>query len=189
MPAPQLPQPSHHQATTVARGDLSAKGDSGFGGAAVLGFLLLGVLIGAAAAWLTQRFVVRRHAPHGGDTPTIPPKPDTAPPHDGLTPERDRDVLVHACIDVADRLYDKNPPVFRLLQRGLADVGVASVFPDGEVVDFELHAVVERVTTSDPALDETVAATLFPGYTERDGRTIRRPQVRIYRWEAEHHGR
>lgn len=89
--------------------------------------------------------------------------------------------LVEVCIDLGDRLRDANPALWNRLQRGLAEVGVESILPDGERFDPERHEAVGAESTDDPSRNQVVS-TEFAGYADH-GRVVRRPKVVVYRVE------
>lgn len=94
-------------------------------------------------------------------------------------PTAERAALVALCIDLADRLHTAGPGLRARLHRGLADVGVVPVEPDGLPFDGAEHDAVDREPTTDPARDRTVASTERTGYLDR-GRVLRRPEVVVY---------
>ncbi|GLZ44911.1 hypothetical protein Acsp06_10960 [Actinomycetospora sp. NBRC 106375] len=99
------------------------------------------------------------------------------------TPATDRTVLVDLCIDLADRLRDTGPGLRARLHRGLAEVGVLPIEPDGRPFDRAEHDAVDREPTADPARDRTVASTERTGYLDH-GRVLRRPEVVVYALES-----
>lgn len=108
---------------------------------------------------------------HLGTTAGIPAVP--------TTPVAERAALVELCIDLADRLDTAGPGLRARVHRGLADVGVVAVEPDGLPFDGAQHDAVDREPTDDPARDRTVASTERAGYLDR-GRLLRRPEVVVY---------
>jgi len=102
-----------------------------------------------------------------------------APPADAGT---ERAALVELCIDLADRLRETGPALRTRLHRGLAEVGVIPLEPDGSPFDRGRHDAVDREPTDDPARDRTVASTELTGYLDR-GRVLRRPGVVVYALE------
>ena len=105
----------------------------------------------------------------------------TAPPTSQAT---ERAALVELCVDLADRLRTTGPGLRARLHRGLADVGVVAVEPDGLPFDGAHHDAVDREATTDPARDRTVASTERTGYLDH-GRVLRRPEVVVYALRAE----
>jgi molecular chaperone GrpE (heat shock protein) len=97
------------------------------------------------------------------------------------TPAQDRATLVALCIDLADRLDATG--LRARVHRGLAEVGVVPVAPDGEPFDGAHHDAVDREPTTDPARDRTVASTERTGYLDH-GRVLRRPEVVVYALET-----
>jgi len=98
-------------------------------------------------------------------------------------PVGDRAALVALCIDLADRLRTTAPGLRARVHRGLAEVGVVPIEPDGRPFDRLRHDAVDREPTTDPARDRTVASTERTGYADR-GRVLRRPEVVVYALET-----
>lgn len=98
-------------------------------------------------------------------------------------PAGDRAALVALCIDLADRLRTATPGLHARVHRGLAEVGVVPLEPDGHPFDRARHDAVDREPTTDPARDRTVASTERTGYADR-GRVLRRPEVVVYALET-----
>ncbi|GAA4255938.1 nucleotide exchange factor GrpE [Dactylosporangium darangshiense] len=118
-------------------------------------------MIAKAAAWWRQ---MRRGR---GETP----------------PDPERDLLVAAMIDIGDRLRDRDPALWKRLNRHLGEVGVECVIVDGQPYDERLHDAVGREPTADPDLQKTVASTERAGYVDR-GRVLRLPEVMVFRTEG-----
>jgi GrpE len=95
----------------------------------------------------------------------------------------DRAALVALCIDLADRLRTTAPGLRARAHRGLAEVGVVPIEPDGHPFDRTRYDAVDREPTTDPARDRTVASTERTGYADR-GRVLRRPEVVVYALET-----
>lgn len=106
----------------------------------------------------------------------------------GGDPAGERAALVALCIDLADRLRTTAPGLRARVHRGLAEVGVVPLEPDGRPFDRVLHDAVDREPTTDPARDRTVASTERTGYADR-GRVLRRPEVVVHALETpdDHH--
>ncbi len=100
----------------------------------------------------------------------------TEPPRD-VADERER--IVRGCMDLADRLRDDRPTLFRKALRDLAAVGVTSVIADGHRVDEEQHDIIGAKPTTDPAFHRTIASTERLGFTDR-GELVRKPCVIVY---------
>lgn len=62
----------------------------------------------------------------------------------------------------------------------MQQAGVHADDPTGEAFDPQRHRAVERVATADPALHNTIAETIRPGYS-LGGRVLSRPEVSVYR--------
>lgn len=111
--------------------------------------------------------------------PALPEAPQR-PPEDAA--DRERSQLVERVIDACD--YIRSDAVRQSLVRALGEIGVEEVVADeGERFDPHRHKAWERVATTDPALDETVAGTERPGFSDR-GRVVRFPEVRVYRLDG-----
>jgi len=114
------------------------------------------------------------------------PSPRPVTSWHGAEPDRstaERQVLVQWCIDIADRLQEREPALAARLQRGLAAVGVNARRPDGEPFDGTLFDAVGCESTCRAEKDRTVARTHLVGYTDGDT-VLRRPEVVVYRLEA-----
>ena len=109
--------------------------------------------------------------------------PVTLPAVQAADPGGDRAALVALCIDLADRLRTAAPGLRARAHRGLAEVGVVPIEPDGHPFDRTRHDAVDREPTTDPARDRTVASTERTGYADR-GRVLRRPEVVVYALET-----
>lgn len=95
---------------------------------------------------------------------------------------RDRDVLVLACIDVADQV-----PSDGMRERLVAALGDAGVVPDvpvGQPFDPRRHEAAGRIPTSDASLHNTIAAIERPGWVDRGGRRLRLPRVLVHRFDT-----
>jgi molecular chaperone GrpE len=91
---------------------------------------------------------------------------------------RDRQVLVKACVEVSDVV--SSAALRSQLVDTLADVGVTPIqVRVGERFDPARHRAVDRVVTDDQALDDLVAETERPGYSDRGAR-LRLPEVLVY---------
>ncbi|PVZ09954.1 nucleotide exchange factor GrpE [Actinomycetospora cinnamomea] len=122
--------------------------------------------------------------PHPGARGPAPDESVTAPVTlpGGADAAGERDALIALCIDLADRLRTTAPGLRARLHRGLAEVGVVPLEPDGRPFDRARHDAVDREPTTDPARDRTVASTERPGYADR-GRVLRRPEVVVHALE------
>jgi hypothetical protein len=94
----------------------------------------------------------------------------------------DRDRLVLACVDLADRLRDRQPALYQALCRDLKSVGVTVLAPDGERFDAHRHNAVQAEHVADPAQHLLIAETMKLGYEDR-GVQVRVPDVVVYRAE------
>jgi hypothetical protein len=113
--------------------------------------------------------------------PTPPPAPPSRGEDEPAAEERRR--LVERVVDACD--YVRSDAVRQSLVRALAEIGVEEVVvPEGEPFDPHRHKAWERVATSDPRLDEVVAGTERPGFSDR-GRVVRFPEVRVYRVDGD----
>jgi hypothetical protein len=100
-----------------------------------------------------------------------------------VSPARDvadeRERIVRGYMDLADRLRDDRPTLFRKALRDLADVGIVPVIPDGHRVDDCRHDIIGAKPTGDPTFHRTIASTERLGFTDR-GELVRRPCVIVY---------
>lgn len=93
----------------------------------------------------------------------------------------ERSTLIQLCLYALDRA--RSGGVVERLEEGLAGVGVTALRPDGERFDPAVHEAGGTVSTSDAALDGTVAETEVVGF--RDGTTLlRAPIVTVYAKDA-----
>ena len=92
----------------------------------------------------------------------------------------DRRKLIDGLIDLADRLRDHNPGLWKAANRRLEEVGVTVYLPDGETFDSSRHNAVGYQETSLPVNHLTVASTERTGYLDR-GEVLRVPDVIVYR--------
>lgn len=183
--------------------------DGGRSGAGVMGLLsagLAGLALGAGAMWygIRARFLPQPHAP-SSDLPAGPaeaarrawdreshgrawhgrPQETVDPPPPGDT---DRDHLIASLIDLADRLRDHQPGLWKAANRRLEAVGVQAHLADGEPFDPERHRAVGYRATDEARLHLTIAATERVGYTDR-GKTLRVPEVIVFRATGDPHAR
>ncbi len=119
-------------------------------------------------------------APGPAERATVPIE-RPAPPRE---PAAERAALIELCIDLADRLRETSPALRARLHRGLAEVGVHPLEPDGAPFDRTRHDAVDREPTTDPARNRTVASTELTGYLDR-GRVLRRPGVVVHALEVQ----
>jgi molecular chaperone GrpE len=91
---------------------------------------------------------------------------------------RDRELLMWACVEVADVLSSQ--ALRAQLITALAQAGVSAIeVPAGTPFDPVRHKATGAVTTSDAALDHLVVDTEKPGFVDR-GRQLRPPEVTVY---------
>lgn len=95
---------------------------------------------------------------------------------------QERDQLVGACVDLADRLRDRQPALLAALTRDLAAIGVTLRIADSEPFDAAVHNAVGTEPASDPGQHLLVAQTTRLGYLDH-GVQVRVPDVIVYRWE------
>jgi GrpE len=98
------------------------------------------------------------------------------------SPETERDSLIAACANLADRLRDRQQALYAGLARDLAAAGVELQAPDGERFDAGLHNAVGTEPAATPAQDLLVAETTRLGYRHH-GIQVRVPDVIVYRWK------
>lgn len=194
--------------TTAAGGALRPELDAADGDAAtddgggtspvVLGGIgLVGLVLGAAAGTALTR---KGSAPtptggpapqpvHAPSTPApVAPAPVPATPagDPAVVEARDRAVeqralLVQTIIDVGDQVSSE--AVRAQLAESLQRVGVVPQRVDaGTPFDPHRHRGVQAVPAANPAANGTVAACDRPGWVDGE-RTIRLPEVVVYRWE------
>jgi hypothetical protein len=116
-------------------------------------------------------------AGRGGDSTTTLPLPAA-----GTGPaqvDADRATLIDACIYVRDRVTSR--ALADRLGMALFDAGVRTVEPAGARFDPARHEAGGAAPIGDPAKVGTIAAVEVPGYTDRDGRSLRVPVVTVYR--------
>jgi molecular chaperone GrpE len=101
-------------------------------------------------------------------------------PADQAVSERDR--LVAACADLADRLRDRQRALYAVLTRDLAAIGVEFEAPDGEPFDPGRHNAVGSEPAPGEEQDLLIAATTRLGYRHHDVQ-VRVPDVIVYRWK------
>jgi hypothetical protein len=96
--------------------------------------------------------------------------------------ERDRSVLVTACMQVSDLVA--SDALREQLTDALAEAGVTSIdVPVGEQFDSSRHHAVGMVKTSDKTRHNLVAKTERAGYFDR-GRRLRYPDVLVFSAEG-----
>jgi hypothetical protein len=96
--------------------------------------------------------------------------------------EQERTRLVGACVDLADRLRDRQPALYAALTRELAAIGVTVRIADAEPFDAAEHNAVGTEPAPDPGQHLRVAETTRLGYLDH-GVQVRVPDVIVYRWE------
>jgi hypothetical protein len=105
---------------------------------------------------------------------------DESAPADEAARERDR--LVGACADLADRLRDRQQALYTVLTRDLAAIGVELEAPDGEPFDAGRHNAVGTEPAPGKEQDLLIAQTTRLGYRHREVQ-VRVPDVIVYRWK------
>ena len=161
---------------------------------------LAGLIVGAAGGYATcRRGVVaapvhdRQSWQSAGSVPRAadcdppqasatagPQKAATAEDRGGKQVRADRERLVEVCADLADRLRDRQPALYKALARDLRSVGVTVEAPDGEPFDAARHHAVGTEPAPDASRHLTIAETMRLGYTDRDAQ-VRPPEVIVYR--------
>jgi hypothetical protein len=116
-------------------------------------------------AWETQRPVPGESGPQ----PAADPQPG-----------KDRDRLVQVSVDLADRLRERQPALYKSLRRDLESVGVEVLAPDGERFDPQRHNAVGTEPAAEPGQHLVIAETMRLGYADR-GTEVRAPDVIVYR--------
>lgn len=89
----------------------------------------------------------------------------------------ERRSAVELCLYAFDRA--RSSGVAERIERGLAQLGVRAVRPDGLPFDPAQHEAAGAVPTEDPRLDGVVADTEVVGFTDH-GRPLRAPVVLVY---------
>lgn len=133
---------------------------------------------------------VGRHVPDPAKAgaPAPPPIQAVHTLDDGAPRQQDDDLraqratLIELCLYALDRA--RSGGVVERLEQGLATVGVKAVRPDGERFDPAVHEAGGTVSTSDTALDGTVAETEVVGFTDGD-KLLRAPIVTVYAAKSE----
>ncbi|HWE89756.1 MAG TPA: nucleotide exchange factor GrpE [Pseudonocardiaceae bacterium] len=112
------------------------------------------------------------------DAPAIPVGADPFDPY-GLLDQAlaERRAAVELCLYALDRA--RSSGVAERIERGLAQLGVVAVRPDGLPFDPARHEAAGTVPTEDPDLDGVVAETEAVGFTDH-GRPLRAPVVLVY---------
>lgn len=100
---------------------------------------------------------------------------------DAASAPRDREVLVRACIDVADQVASDG--MRERLVAALVDAGVVPDAPVGQRFDPARHEAAGLVPTTESSLHNTIAVIERPGWVDR-GRRLRLPRVLVHRFEA-----
>ncbi|HEV3356455.1 MAG TPA: nucleotide exchange factor GrpE [Pseudonocardiaceae bacterium] len=89
----------------------------------------------------------------------------------------ERRAVVMLCIYALDRA--RSTGVATQLERGLAEVGIVAVRPDGQRFDPSHHEAAGTVPTDDAELVGTIAETEAVGFVDH-GRVVRAPVVLVY---------
>ncbi len=109
----------------------------------------------------------------------IPQQSGSADPYEPLAQTlADRTTLVQLCLYALDRA--RSDGIAERIERGLADVGVTAVRPDGRPFDPALHEAAGTTETDDAALAGLIAETEVVGFSD-NGRALRPPVVIVYR--------
>lgn len=129
-----------------------------------------------------------RSASNPGVTPAAHPASSTVgtePPDPyGLLAQTlaDRATLVQLCLYALDRA--RSDGVAERLERGLAEVGITALRPDGEPFDPSRHEASGVVPTAEPSLAGLIAQTEVVGFAEH-GRVLRAPVVTVYQLRSD----
>lgn len=147
---------------TSDQNDALAYGWIGVALAALLGGALAIAVSGRLASAGGSSAPVEARRPASGDT----------------NAERDRSILVEACIEVSDAVPSAS--LREELLEALERAGVQAVeVPPGEPFDPKRHRAAGRVPTAAPERENLVAETELPGFVDR-GRRLRPPSVLVY---------
>jgi hypothetical protein len=93
----------------------------------------------------------------------------------------ERRAVILLCLYALDRA--RSTGVATQLERGLAEVGIVAVRPDGQRFDPAHHEAAGTVPTDDPELVGTIAETEAVGFIDH-GRVLRAPVVLVYAGRA-----
>ena len=89
----------------------------------------------------------------------------------------ERRAVILLCLYALDRA--RSSGVATQLERGLAEIGILALRPDGQRFDPAHHEAAGTVLTDDPALVGTIAETEAVGFVDH-GRVLRAPVVLVY---------
>lgn len=89
----------------------------------------------------------------------------------------ERRAVIALCLYALDRA--RSTGVATQLERGLAEVGILAIRPDGQRFDPARHEAAGTVPTDDPELVGTIAETEAVGFVDH-GRVLRAPVVLVY---------
>jgi hypothetical protein len=89
----------------------------------------------------------------------------------------ERRAVILLCLYALDRA--RSTGVATQLERGLAEVGIVAMRPDGQRFDPAHHEAAGTVPTDDPALVGLIAETEAVGFVDH-GRVLRAPVVLVY---------
>lgn len=89
----------------------------------------------------------------------------------------ERRALIELCMYALDRA--RSTGVAERIERGLADVGVQAVRPDGECFDPTKHEAGATEPTEDTSLVGVIAETEVVGFSDHEG-MVRVPIVTVY---------
>jgi hypothetical protein len=122
-------------------------------------------------------------ADYPAEYPATEPVAESAEPVAELARLREeRTALIALCLYARDRVG--STAVADRIDARLAEIGVATVRPDGETFDPARHEASASLPTDDPALHNTVAETELPGYSDR-GEAVRPPVVSVYQQQQQ----
>ncbi|MCD0451272.1 hypothetical protein LO762_19015 [Actinocorallia sp. API 0066] len=142
--------------------------------------LATGLVLGALLCWYALRDRMLPAARDGRPDAAEAERAWRAQRPERAAAERERTLLVRALIDLADRLQEHNPGLWRMVNRQLERVGVTVYTPDGERFDPYRHKSLTFRKTDVPEHNETIASTELVGYLDR-GAVLREPEVVVYR--------
>lgn len=136
-------------------------------------------LAGTFSATAAEDWAAAERGRAWGNQRSVPGKPVARPAADPQ-PGKDRDRLVQVSVDLADRLRDRQPALYKSLRRDLESVGVEVLAPDGERFDPQRHNAVGTEPAAEPRQHLVIAETMRLGYADR-GTEVRAPDVIVYR--------
>lgn len=141
----------------------------------LIGLALTGIVVRGDTTPAPERG--RRRVPEPGRRPAPEPKETAGPPLDG---DRDRDLLVDACIAAFDATESRSTRQQLLHALSQAGVDLVDVPPNARF-DPDEHRAADTRMTDRRSFDGLVAETERAGFVDR-GRRVRWPEVIVYKF-------